>query len=67
MTPQEKAKDLVYEMYSKGDCSFNTAKLCAIVTVKEIIKTFKMIKTQSTEINLAYWNDVRLEIYEITQ
>ena len=74
MTPQEKAKELVYKYYHQinpnaPDCniSFNQCKQCALIAVAEILNL--MIKEFKWDIfnngHIEYWLEVKQEIEKI--
>ena len=62
MTPKEKAKELVNEMYTcyQGQIDKYTAKQCALIAVDEIIR----IETHHVHHKwVEYWKEVKNEIY----
>ena len=71
MTPQEKAKELVYKYYHQinpnaPDCniSFNQCKQCALIAVAEILNheaSFHSVLDGATD----YWQEVKQEIEKL--
>jgi len=59
MKPKEKAYELVNSFYSIT-LAFDTAKKCAEITVEEIITD-----RTGAEVDSAYWQEVRLQIYNL--
>ena len=64
MTPKEKAKELVNEMYTcyQGQIDKYTAKQCALIAVDEIIR----IETHHVHHKwVEYWKEVKHEIEKL--
>jgi hypothetical protein len=65
MTPQEKAKELVYKF--DDTMEFSTpqrfAKQCSLIAVDEII--FVASKYNDTQAEVSYWQEVKQEIEQL--
>jgi hypothetical protein len=61
MTPEEKAKELVYKYWDIEDIDFLKSKQCAELAVDEIIN-IKLLWYQKDTKELDYWNEVKKEI-----
>jgi len=64
MTPKEKAIELVEKFIDLQDenlkeCDYRFSKLCALITVDEIIRDNASIYSQQ------YWNEVKQEIEKL--
>jgi hypothetical protein len=70
MTPQEKADDLVQEMYavlsnSPSDISYYFSKHCARVAVDEILSMGIMSHSGDWQMAKSYWEEVKQEIEKL--
>lgn len=62
MTPQEKAKELVYKfMDTRWDMSKEDGKQCSLITVEEVINELEDYTGEDTK----YWQDVKQEINKL--
>lgn len=64
MTPEEKAMNLLINMYNSGDLSTNEAKKCAIKAVDEIINANPHSNPLNTDVysTINYWCEVKKQI-----
>lgn len=70
MTPQEKANYLVdafinrtRNRFESESLSYRRAKVCALITLLEIIKVVKVYN--DTQAEYTYWQEVKLEIEKL--
>lgn len=65
MTPQEKAKELVYKYFNLTDhMQFEEAKQCALIAVDEILNAGAMYFEDAT-VFLNYYEEVKQEIEKL--
>jgi len=68
MEPQEKAKQILNKFWNKFDLFNEEAKVCALVSVDEIIIQWEYIDTYLSDLggelnpNLKYWYKVKKEL-----
>lgn len=70
MTPQEKAKELVYKFYNEIKY-MERAKECALIAVDEVIKSNPiipleyMLESEALDAAREFWGEVKTEIEKL--